>query len=100
MKSPDRFLSDANTNDRIPHRRLVMKAKGSVPAHAMLARYSLPLVAQFVGSAKLYCSKRVRKASKLGRSTSARKRRKLERWGRYLRPNNAMKADPKGAKRS
>jgi len=49
MESPDRFLSDANTNVRIPHRRLVTKAKGRVPAHATLTRYSLPLVAQFVG---------------------------------------------------
>lgn len=47
MKSPDRFCSGANTNDRIPHRRLITKAKGRVPAHTTLARYSLPLIAQF-----------------------------------------------------
>lgn len=58
MKSPARFLSDANTNDRIPHHRLVMEAKGSVPAHATLARYSLLLVAQFVEITKTEGSER------------------------------------------
>jgi hypothetical protein len=53
MKSPNRFLSGANTNDRIPHRRLGMKAKGSVSTSATLACYRLPLVAQFVGDSKM-----------------------------------------------
>src|SRR5215469_14816805 len=39
-----------------------------------------PIVSAVQPSAKLSCSKRVRKASKQGRSTSARKRLKLERW--------------------
>src|SRR6266487_540664 len=51
-------------------------------------------------AAKLDCSKRVRKASKQGRSTSAKKRLKLERCGRLLRPNKAMRAVSKGATRS
>jgi hypothetical protein len=62
MKSTNRFPSSAKrllcafflpgrfTNDRIPHRRPGMKAKGSVPVHFTPARYKLPLVAQFVGT--------------------------------------------------
>ncbi len=79
MKSPDRFLSDATTNDRIPHRRLVMKAKGSVPAHATLATVSLSLRNSWeyrgtlelsCRSLALGCTKTTRTTSEAGRSSS------------------------------
>src|SRR5450755_733256 len=51
-----------------------------------------PIVSDLHPSIKLRCWKRVRNASKQGPSTAARKRLRLERWGRHLRPNKAMNA--------
>src|SRR6266699_1275936 len=57
-----------------------------------------PMVSKLHPSARLCLWQRVRKASKLERPTSAKKRLRLDRCGRSMRPNSAITAVSKAAR--